>query len=273
MAAVGRDIVLGYLRHYRRWNGTPGLTLAEQRALVRKVARATWPDCEKWRFEMEELFGEEFGWPVLKKVIQRAKDDAFLGLLAVIPTLDGVQFNWSFLRLLADPECVDEPIRVHSAWRRVGVMDKGTDYQYRPKHNFWQFNFPGQWAAFSEMADRVRQRNEALSDSIQIGLRNAAARGVKLGAHRRGAHRFTRAERREGGSTTALNRQEAANAPYEKWIWDMCSWRKQGWSIGEITMQLADEGARTPDGRKIGPMLVYRILKRALPEMEREGRV
>jgi hypothetical protein len=56
----------------------------------------------------------------------------------------------------------------------------------------------------------------------------------------------------------------AANDPYQKWVPDICRWRAKGNSIGQIVIKLANKGARTPDGRKIGRMQVYRILKRAI---------
>jgi hypothetical protein len=46
----------------------------------------------------------------------------------------------------------------------------------------------------------------------------------------------------------------------------MLQWRATGLSIGQIAMKLADNGATTEHGDRIGPMLVHRILKRAMAE-------
>src|SRR5207237_10765741 len=109
-----------------------------------------------------------------------------------------------------------------------------------------------------------RQRCATLRRAIRQGLQDAIARGVRLGSHRRGCHRLTRVERSKGGQITAHWRRLEANRRYMKWLDDICLWRQRGNSLGEIAMKLADKGALTPDGRKIGRMLVYRILKREL---------
>jgi hypothetical protein len=258
--------VVGYLRHYSRWNGTPGLTLTEQRKLVNRLVREI-EESDRGYFGgriylTEEADGQAQRWPILRKVIERARDDADHGLLAVIPTLDGVQFNLSFLGLLVQAE--DVPICISSGWRHVGRLALGTNFEHRAEHDSWNLACGDQWLAFDAMVARVGQRNWALSHSIKTGLRQAADRGVPMGSHRPGAHRFTAAERRKGGSATARMRSLKANATYAMWIPDIVWWRSQGRSIAEITMKLHDEGVRTPDGRRLSRMLVYRILKRAL---------
>src|SRR5262249_3180228 len=98
--------------------------------------------------------------------------------------------------------------------------------------------------------------------AIRAGIQDAVARGVPLGSRQRGTHRLTKADRSKGGQTTAKKRRVAANQPYRKWVSHICQWRQKGDSIGHIGQKLADKGARTPDGRNIGRMLVWRILKR-----------
>jgi len=119
------DTVVGYLRRYRRWNGRDGLTFGQQRAMVREVAREKGYVRPK-RFLKEEV--EATGWPVLQRAIRMAEDNAEQGLLVVIPTLDGVQFNLSFLKLLLGG---DWPVYVCSGWRSPKVFGRNTNYARR----------------------------------------------------------------------------------------------------------------------------------------------
>src|SRR5262249_38132411 len=92
--------VLGYLRHYRRWDGRPGLSLTEQRKLVGDACRELkyGPDTKR-RYLVEDADGEARGWPQLMKSIRWAQNN-FGEDLVVVPTLDGLQYNESFLDLL-----------------------------------------------------------------------------------------------------------------------------------------------------------------------------
>src|SRR5260370_16565339 len=110
--------VVGYLRHYYRWNGKPGLTLEEQRRLICEIARERKYGRGVGRLFLEEgVDGEETRWPELRKAIRMADDNADRDLLVVIPTLDGVQFNLSFLQVLSGgggaplfvPSCLGRP--------------------------------------------------------------------------------------------------------------------------------------------------------------------
>jgi hypothetical protein len=246
--------VVGYLRRYSRWNGAPGLTQKEQKALVDCVTCEFGPSgFEVPKYLIEKANGQADGWPVLCRVIQMAIDDGELGLMVVIPTLDGVQFNLSFLELLADDRCTGAPICVRSGWRRVGIIAIDTNYRSYDKHKVWKLADGGHRLAFNQMVGRVRKRNLALA-----GRRNAATRGARLGSHQ-----FTASERSKGGRATAERRRLTANIPYMKWVSDICQWRSDGLSLGQIAMRLAYKGARKPDGRKIGTQLIYRIIKRA----------
>jgi hypothetical protein len=252
--------VVGYLREYRRWNGKRGLSFDEQRALIRELALEKGYRHCRWQFLKEERNGEERGWPILRKAIQRAEDDADRDLLVVIPTLDGVQFKQSFLRLLL----VDDwPIYVCSGWRRATTVNLKDDHERHSKSLGWLLSLSEEAAGFASMVERVGRRALGLSAAIRAGLAKAAARGVPLGSRRRGSHRLTKADQRKGGQSSAELRRGEANAPYRKWVGEMCRWRTQGFSIGQIAKRLADKGVRTPEGRRMGRMLIHRILKRA----------
>lgn len=205
--------IIGYLRRYARRDGKTGLTLEDQRTLVNKVARDLNFGRSGRRYLVDEANGVAEGWPVLRRVIQLTQQDGYLGNLFVIPTLDGVQYNLSFLELLADPEWDQTPLYIRSGWWRVKVP-KDKDFRPRTQHDFWNFTNGSDWKAFQEMVARVRRRNRSLSKAIKVGLQNAADRGVLLGSRRSGTHRFTKAERRKGGRKTARERKIAANEPY-----------------------------------------------------------
>jgi hypothetical protein len=255
--------VIGYLRHYRRWDGSPGHSLARQRAWVRAVA-AERGDYHLRRGLVEQADGAAHGWPVLREAIRRAIDGAGDEVLVVIPTLDGIQFDLSFLELLLDESRIDAPppICVRSGWWRPRKLGVGTNYQRRAKRQSWLLSLDDEATAFAEVVAAIRRRQRTLSRSIRKGLGQAAARGRKLGAHRRGAYRLARADRRKGGAATARLRRAKANDSYRLWVPRICAWRAAGDSLAEIAQKLADEGARTPDHRAIGPMLVHRILQR-----------
>jgi hypothetical protein len=262
--------VVGYLRRYRRWDGSPGLSLDEQRALVRTVAREReyhlLGRAVGWQSLIEELDGQAHGWPVLRQAIRRAMDGKDHELMVVVPTLDGVQYNLSFLGLLARSGGLDgpPPVYVYSGWRRPGRLSVGTNYEYRTKSLGWLLTLEDEADAFAEMVAAVRQRNRALSAAIRGGLARASARGVKLGASRRRSYRLSRADREKGGAATARQRRAKANDPYRHWVAQMLSWRAAGNSLGVIALKLAEHGVRTPAGRPVGPMLVHRILQRAM---------
>lgn len=254
--------IYGYLRHYRRKNGAPGFTLDEQRAWVREVVREMDFHRERraGRFDYtESIDGASQGWPILRKVIRMADENADHEVLAVIPTLDGVRSNLPFLSLLAS---TDAPVYVRCGWRRPGTMSEDSNYKYRSPWLGWLLNDGNEAAAFRQMVERIRQGKRPHRLAIKAGLQKATARGVLLGASRPGSHRFTLDERREGGRVTAKKRRWAANEFYREWIPDILRWRSAGKSFAWIANQLAHRGARKPDGGRIGQMLIYRILKR-----------
>ena len=256
--------VVGYLRIYTRRDGKPDLTLEDQKALVSKVARDLNFGRASRRYLIEEANSEAEGWPVLRKVIELAQQDGHQRNLFVVPTLSGVEYNLSFLELLADPEWDQVPLCVRSGWRRIRVPND-KEFKPRAKHDFWQFTDGSEWKAFNEMVERVRRRKGRLPKTIKAGLEDAKRRGVLLGSRRPGAHRFTKAEQRQGGRSTAEQRRRTANKPYEEWIPRIREWRTiKKWSYSKIAMYLAKDGARTPKKGKIGPMLVCRILQREL---------
>jgi hypothetical protein len=264
--------VVGYLRRYCRWNGMPGFAFDQQRAWIREIASVM--DYGRGRvgrfFLEEEADGERWGWPALRKAIQRAEDNEGLDHLVVIPTLDGVQFNVSFLEILA--ECLRSEGRserswsvfVRSGWWRPKSVARNTNYRYRPHSLGWQLADPNEADAFAEIVERVRKRNRTLGSAISAGLQEAAARGTGIGASRHGSYRLTKANQSKGGQKTANQRRRTANEPYRRWLADIMRWRAQPSSLGQIVMKLAERGALTPDGRKIGPMLVHRIIKRQM---------
>ncbi len=255
--------VVGYIRHYYRWNGDPGFTLEEQRKWIRDVAREHGYGREAGRLFLEEgLDGEATRWPKLHKAIRMAEDNVDREILVVIPTLDGVHFNRSFLRTLS--EGCGSPIYVRSGWRRAIIIEaKDTNYESRSKSPGWLLTLEDEAASFAEMVSRVRQRATNLPSSIRGGLKKARERGVRLGCRRPGSHRFTKTEQSIGGQTTGRKRRQAATEPYKLWVHKIWSWRKSGESIRGIVMRLNQEGALSEEGRKIGPTQVYRILKRA----------
>jgi len=212
-------------------------------------------------FLEEGVDGEETRWPKLRKAIRMADDNADRDLLVVIPTLDGVQFNLSFLHVLSGG--CDAPIYVRSGWRRPKIVEaKNTNYERRVDSLGWLLSLGDEAEAFAEMVSRVRQRDLVLGSSIRAGLKEATRRGVRLGSRRRGSHCFTKGEQSKGGQVTAKKRRLLANDSYTEWLPDIYRWRANGDSIEGIVMRLTETGAITKDGRKIGPMQVYRILKR-----------
>jgi hypothetical protein len=254
--------VLGYLRHYRRWNGKPGYTLEEQRKKIREIARERGYGREAGRrFLEEELDGEATRWPKLQKAIRMAEDNIDREILVVIPTLDGVHFNLSFLRTL-EGGC-GFPIYVRSGWRRAIIIEaKDTNYESRSESPGWLLTLGDDAASFAQMVSRVHQRALVLRSSIRAGLKKARGRGVHLGSRRRGSHRFTRTEQSIGGQITGRKRRQLANDTYRLWVHKIWSWRESGASIRAIVMRLTKEGALSEDGRRIGPVQVHRILDR-----------
>jgi hypothetical protein len=257
-------VVVGYLRHYERWNDAPGLTLDAQKELVWQAVRELDFRRPRYRYLVEQRDGQSERWPMLKKAINLANDYAEQGLLVVIPTLDGVQFNSSFLELLVHRGHDERPpVYVCSGWRRPKWFAEDTDYKHRAEGRGWLLSLNDQAEAFEEMVGRAQSRNRSLRYAITSGLIRARKRGVRLGARRPGSHRFTRAERSKGGQATGQKRRLLADEHYERWIPAICRWRARGASLGQIAMFLADQRVRTPAGRRMGPMLVHRILKRA----------
>jgi hypothetical protein len=174
----------------------------------------------------------------------------------IIPTLDGVRSNLSFLEILADYECNGALICIYRGWDVTAKL--------RSMRNYWDLTEGAHWSAFNEMLTRAKWRQRGLSQKIKDGLRRAADNGVALGARHPDAHRFTADEVRRGGRTTAERRRAKANEPYQKWIDKMISMRNGNppASFAKIANRLAEMGARTKDGRCINPMLVCRILSR-----------
>lgn len=261
--------VVAYLRHYERANGLPGLSLSQQREYVNQMVRQINSHrnvkakiSTKRIYHIEAIDGQARGWPKLKAVIARAMGDADLGLFAIIPTLDGVQYNVSFLELLAGAAAMDARIFVRSGWRRPSVLDRRTDERLRLDRDYWILSSSNERAAFVEMVSTVRQRNKSLGKTIRAGISEAVSQGVPFGAQCPGAHRFTTEEQGKGGRTTARRRQLSANDPYQQWTPKILAWHRNGWSLGRIAKRLTSDGVRTPDGREISRMLVHRILKR-----------
>jgi hypothetical protein len=252
--------VFGYLRSFKAQSGKQGVSLEEQKEMVRRLARELLgggPGYYNRRcYITEHQHGRNRGWPVLREMIRRAIDDADINPedAFIIPTLDGVQSDLSFLNILCGDDCRDAPIIICSA--------KVATSRLRATRNYWFFSRDGN-AEFVEKVENIVRKRHALSESIKAGIREAAERGEPIGAQRRGAHRFTETEHKKGGSVSAKKRRLAANKPYLTWIPEMLKRREAGRSIGQITGWLASKGARTPEGEKLNPMLVWRILKRA----------
>jgi hypothetical protein len=212
---VSMAMLLGYLRHYRRWNGLPGLTLNEQKALVYKAARDVQFGKARYRYFIEEINGESERWPRLQDALQMADDHLEDDALLVIPTLDGVQFNCSFLEtLLHHGPDGRTPIYVCSVWRRPKWFAEGTNYRHRAPWPGWMLTMSQQADDFDErIVGRARARNTAIGDAIRNGLHKARRRGVKLGAARPNSYRFTREQFRKGGRTSADKRRRTAQGP------------------------------------------------------------
>jgi hypothetical protein len=205
---------------------------------------------------------------MLRKAIRMADENADRGLLVVVPTLDGVQFNLSFLELLVKDNW---PVYVCSGWRSPTIFGRETNYKRRADSLGWLLSLSEEADDFAEIVMRIRKRNNALCTSIRAGLKKAVARGKRLGAHRKGSYRFTVKELRRGGQETATRRQQTANQYYAPWVADICLWRTNGESLRMIAMRLADKRAVTPDGRPMGPMLIHRILRREFGPKRQQG--
>jgi hypothetical protein len=256
-------IVLGYLRYYSRWDGSPGMTIKEQQALVTWIARKLDSAVRRHftgrSYHMEETDGASEGWPVLKHLIKRASEDFVPDMekphtILVIPTLDGVRFSNSFLEALV--AAGDAAICIYSGRPPA----KNEMPRFRSKRNFWELIDGDHRSAFKEKVKVIQRRNQTLPRAIKTGLREAAERGEPIGSQCRGTHRFTGAERSKGGRVTGAKRQSDAEKHYAQWHDDIWRWRVNGDSPGKITRQLAAKGARKPDGNKIGQMTVRRII-------------
>jgi hypothetical protein len=256
--------LVGYLRHYERWNGEPGLPLKGQKELVRQVAGELDVDHPRFRYVVEQRDGQSEGWPMLTKAITMAHRYAAQGLLVVIPTLDGVQFNISFLNLLVYRGFHDRPpIYVRSGWRRPQWFAEDTNYKYQAEGPGWLLSLNDQGEAFEQVVRRVQSRNLSLRHAVRNGLLRARERGVRLGGNRPGSHQFTQAEQSKGGQATGQKRRRLAADYYVAWIPEIRRRRAAGASLAQIATLLADKGVSTPEGRTIGPMQVHRILRRA----------
>jgi hypothetical protein len=194
-----------------------------------------------------------------------AQDEVQNGLLVVIPTLDGIQFNLSFLEMLAQPlrlNLYELPIYVRSGWRRPKKLALNTNFEQRAPSLGWLLTLPDQMDEFVALVDQIRQRNRDLGQVIRSGLKSATERGVLLGGQRRSSYQFTEADRSRGGRTTGWQRRVAANSKYGDWAKKIVQWRAAGYSIGKIVKLLKHQGAQSIHGSNLGPMQVYRILKR-----------
>jgi hypothetical protein len=248
----------GYLRSYTRRNGEPGLSLAQQRALARRIAEERLSQDLPWRYHEET----DTGWPVLREQVMLARvdadprEDAEPDDVLIIPTLDGVRLNLSFLKILADNKCNGAPICIFLGWDVTAKLQS--------KRNYWDLTDGAHWSAFNEMLMRAKSGQRGFSQAIKDGLRRAKDRGVPLGARQPGAHRFTAEEVKRGGRTTAQRRRAKANEPYKTWITTMINMRrkKPPASFGQIAKWLAGKVAKTGTDRRISPMLVWRILSR-----------
>ena len=123
--AVFMAKILGYLRKYTRWDGKPGLSFEKQKQWVERIAqRLEEVDREYYdgrSFHREAADGPSKGWPVLKKLIEQVRGDAGVDNILVIPTLERVRFNPSFLELLLAHD--DAHICLYSGWRRCQSTD------------------------------------------------------------------------------------------------------------------------------------------------------
>lgn len=259
--------VLGYLRQYRRWNGEPGLSLDEQKALVRTMAaergygQGRQLPC-RWSYVTEDPAGARAGWPALQTALQRAYEDYEADFMLVIPTLDGVQFNLPFLNLLIGSYGL---VCVRSGYRPTTIMDVNDRlewHQYPSRYGGWLLSNGEERSPFADLVEGVRKRAYRLSRSIAEGLKRATSRGVQLGGRRRGSYRLTRAEKSEGGQVSALRRKLAANDHYGDWLAEIVHWRKSGNSLQVIALKLVERRVLTPAGKPVGPTQIHRILKR-----------
>src|SRR5262245_41084058 len=99
--------VVGYIRHYSMLDGKAAVCPGKQKRRVREIASrfGYGPPWTHWCYRCETSSGWLDDWPVLQEVINEAKchevgphsDPDFL---AVIPTLNGVEHDISFLELL-----------------------------------------------------------------------------------------------------------------------------------------------------------------------------
>ena len=67
--------ILGYLRHYQRWDGRPGVSIKEQRSMINWIARTIEEGDEL--FATRRIYREEAGkgWPILRKLVEWASED------------------------------------------------------------------------------------------------------------------------------------------------------------------------------------------------------
>jgi hypothetical protein len=253
----------GYLRKYTRWDGSPGLSLKQQKKLVAGVLKDIGYQDARRRFSVEQAEGNSLGWPRFQAMIDRFllvgdhQEDVI-----VIPTLDGIQYDLSFFKMVMSYEHEQLPICIRSGWRRVGVLCDYNNHKDRSVDDIWKLASCEDSAAFKRMVDGIIRRRRALSKSIKTALQTAAAQGRAVGAQRQGAHRFTRTQHQKGGQTTARKRRADANRPYQQWIRAIAQKHSAGWSTERISRWLTSRGARKPDGSKISRMMVWRILSR-----------
>jgi hypothetical protein len=249
--------ILGYLRHYVRWDGRPGVSIKEQRSMINWIARTIEEGDEL--FATRRIYHVEAGkgWSILRKLVEWASEDPDCVFL-IVPTLDGVRFNLSFLQILVSKQ--DASICVYGG--RLKNFTQPKTRHFREMRDYWFLHRSDHWSAFNASVERITWQQRYLPEAISGGIRRASESGILMGGARKGAYKFKKSDLRKGGETTARSRRIAANEPYENWIADIRRWRRNGQSIGQITRRLAERGARKPDGSRIGPMLVYRILKR-----------
>lgn len=254
----------GYLRHYTRWNGSPGLSLREQKDLTIQLLHDLGYRPVRPRYRIEEADGKENGngWPAFRNMVEEYKLEASDDDVIVIPTLDGVQFNRSFLTRVMASASNEVPICVRSGWRRVGTLYEGSNHETRSSEDIWKLAALEYMTAFERMVKALRRRTLALSETIKKGLKAAARRGVLLGGQREARHRFTMEERSAGGRSTASARTSAARQHYENWLPQILQKNDKGWSMERIARFLNVQGASRPDGRQFTRLLVWRILQR-----------
>ena len=245
--------VIGYLRRYNRWDGTPGATIEEQKAAVRRIIHELdWRDDVSLEIERPAYRYEIEGndrWLLLNYLIGHwlVDDNSRSGRVLVIPTLDGVTRNLSFLEILADPDC---------RTAAIVVCDGET---------IWDLGQTDQFDRFAAKVEKLKKQQKASPALIKAGLKRAKEHGTPLGGRCPGAHRFTAEEQAKGRRASAERRKRTAESRFKAWLPEMTQRSNNGQSLGLIARWLSREC-----GKDIDRQTVYRVLKRDKAAPDRE---